>query len=87
MIVGMDVHRNRTQVCVVDGEGKEVRNRNVVNRPQGPSQGAVGAAQGDQGGLRGGVWRGLGWPSYARTSAWRRTWRTPRGVGRSLTRS
>ena len=22
MIVGMDVHRNRTQVCVVDGEGK-----------------------------------------------------------------
>ena len=60
MIVGMDVHRNRTQVCVVDGEGKEVRNRNVVNRPQGPSQGTVGAAQGDQGGRRGGVWRGLG---------------------------
>ena len=23
MIVGMDVHRNRTQVCVVDGEGKD----------------------------------------------------------------
>jgi transposase len=31
MFVGMDVHRNRTQVCVVDGKGKEVRNRNVVN--------------------------------------------------------
>jgi transposase len=31
MFVGMDVHRNRTQVCVVDGKGREVRNRNVVN--------------------------------------------------------
>jgi len=31
MIVGMDVHRNRTQVCVIDGKGMEVRNRNVCN--------------------------------------------------------
>jgi transposase len=31
MIVGMDVHRNRTQVCVMDRNGKEIRNRNVVN--------------------------------------------------------
>lgn len=31
MFVGMDVHRNRTQVCVVDNKGKELRNRNVVN--------------------------------------------------------
>ena len=31
MFVGMDVHRNRTQVCVMDNKGNEVRNRNVVN--------------------------------------------------------
>jgi transposase len=31
MFVGMDVHRNRTQVCVMDNKGNEVRNRNLVN--------------------------------------------------------
>jgi transposase len=31
MFVGMDVHRNRTQVCVMDNKGNELRNRNVVN--------------------------------------------------------
>jgi len=34
MFVGMDVHRNRTQVCVLDRKGNEVRNRNVVNDRQ-----------------------------------------------------
>ena len=29
MFVGMDVHRNRTQVCVLDRKGIEVRNRSV----------------------------------------------------------
>jgi transposase len=31
MFVGMDVHRNRTQVCIVNKKGKELSNRNVVN--------------------------------------------------------
>jgi hypothetical protein len=31
MFVGMDVHRNRTQICVLDHKGNEVRNRNVAN--------------------------------------------------------
>jgi len=31
MFVGIDVHRNRTQVCVMDNKGNELRNRNVVN--------------------------------------------------------
>ena len=31
MFVGMDVHRNRIQVCVLDRKGNEVRNRNVAN--------------------------------------------------------
>jgi transposase len=35
MFVGMDVHRNRTQVCVLDEEGGgEVYNRNLANRPE-----------------------------------------------------
>jgi hypothetical protein len=29
--VGTEVHGNRTQVCVLDSKGKELRNRNVVN--------------------------------------------------------
>jgi len=36
MIVGMDVHRNCTQMCVMDRNGREVRNRNVVTAA-GPS--------------------------------------------------
>jgi len=34
MFVGMDAHRNRTQVCVMDDKGDEVRNRAVVNDPR-----------------------------------------------------
>lgn len=31
--VGMDVHRKRTQVAVIDGKGEEVSNRNFRNDP------------------------------------------------------
>jgi hypothetical protein len=31
MFVGMDVHRNRTQVCLLDSKEKERRNHNVVS--------------------------------------------------------
>ncbi len=31
MFVGMDVHRNRTQVCLLEGDGAEIYNRNVPN--------------------------------------------------------
>jgi hypothetical protein len=31
MFVGTDVHRNRTQVCVMDKKGNEVSHRNLVN--------------------------------------------------------
>ena len=34
MFVGMDVHRNRTQVCVLDEKRGEVYNRNLANRPE-----------------------------------------------------
>jgi transposase len=31
--VGMDVHRKRSQVAVLDDAGDELRNRNVPNDP------------------------------------------------------
>jgi transposase len=31
--VGMDVHRKRSQVAIVDDAGEEQRNRNVANDP------------------------------------------------------
>ena len=31
--VGMDVHRKRSQIAVVDAAGDEQRNRNVCNDP------------------------------------------------------
>ena len=35
MFVGMDVHRNRTQVCLLEDDGAEVYNRNVPNDQAG----------------------------------------------------
>jgi transposase len=35
MFVGMDVHRNRTQVCLLEGDGAEVYNRNLPNDQAG----------------------------------------------------
>lgn len=46
MFVGMDVHRNRTQVCVVDNKGKELRNRNVVNDRKVPARELSGLRKG-----------------------------------------
>ena len=40
--VGMDVHRKRTQVAVIDEEGKELLNRNVVNGTGPPALDANG---------------------------------------------
>lgn len=31
VFVGMDLHRRRTQVAVLDNDGDEVTNRNLVN--------------------------------------------------------
>jgi hypothetical protein len=47
MFVGMDVHRNRTQMCVMDKKGNEVRNHNLVNDRR--------ALHGELGGLKEGT--------------------------------
>ena len=55
MFVAMDVHRNRTQVCVMDKKGNEVRNRNVVNDRRLLATDLKRAEERDTGRLRGGL--------------------------------
>ena len=81
--VGIDVHRKRSQVAVVTGDGTVELNKNVVNGsepmlrligdlPLGPPV-ASGAAFG---------WGWLLWSSW-RITALRRTWCTRCGARRS----
>ena len=79
--VGMDVHRKRTQVAILDEDGTQLMNRNVPNDPAematilgplGPGTPAVFEAA-----------YGWGWLAEVRTSAWSPTWPTPSGARRS----
>ena len=80
--VGMDVHRKRSQVAVVDDTGVLQRNRNVANDPAKlvPILGAL--PPGTQ-------WRsrqptaGAGWSSCWRNWSWNRTWSIPAAARRS----
>src|SRR6266516_295179 len=57
--VGIDVHRKRSQVAVVDEGGVVQVNRNVPNGVEPVLGGDRGAAGGYAGGVRGGVRLGL----------------------------
>jgi transposase len=46
VFVGLDVHRRRTQVAVLDNEGHELLNRNVVNDPRKLAEVLCGAEPG-----------------------------------------
>jgi signal recognition particle GTPase len=46
--VGMDVHRKRSQIAIVDGAGRELTNRNVVNDPAEISKVLQGLEPGTQ---------------------------------------
>jgi hypothetical protein len=71
--VGMDVHRKRSQVAVLDDTGVQQRNRNVPNDPAQlvPILAACRRAP---------RWRsrpptaGAGWSSCSRTWSWNRIW-------------
>lgn len=82
MFVGMDVHRNRTQVCVMDNKGNEVRNRNVVNDRRLLATELSGLKKGHRSRSRRPTAPG-GWHSSSPSSASRPTWRTPPDAGRS----
>ena len=70
--VGMDVHRKRSQVAIVDDAGAQQRNRNLANDPAKlvPILGALVA--GHAGGLRGGVRLGLAGGAAGRARSWSR---------------
>jgi hypothetical protein len=80
--VGMDVHRKRSQVAVVDEAGNQQRNRNLPNDPARliPILGALPpgtpvafeAAYG---------WGG--WSSCWRSWSWSRTWSIPAAAKQS----
>ena len=80
--VGIDVHRKRSQVVVIDQDGKVLANRNVNNGVH-PIQSVIG-------GLPPGTQRrsrrrsaGDGWPGCWRITASRRTWCTRCSARRS----
>jgi transposase len=80
--VGIDVHRRRSQVAVVDQTGEVLANRNVPNGVE-PILGVIG-------GLRPGTpaafeapTAGAGWWSCWRTTGLTRTWCTRCGARRS----
>jgi transposase len=57
--VGMDVHRKRSQIAVVDDAGAQQRNRNVANDPAKLVPGPWRAAAGHADRVRGRLW--VGW--------------------------
>jgi hypothetical protein len=88
--VGMDVHRKRSQVAVVDEAGNQQRNRNVPNDPAklipilgGLPPGTPVAFEAADGwgwlGVAGG-----GWWSCWRSWSWSRSWCIPAAARRSL---
>jgi hypothetical protein len=74
--VGMDMHRKRSQVAVVDEAGVPQRNRNVPNDPAKlvPILGAL--ASGTPWPLRPPT-AGAGWWSCWRSFSWNRIWSIP----------
>ena len=80
--VGMDVHRKRSQVAVVDEAGNQQRNRNVPNDPAKliPILGAL--PPGTQVAFEAAYGWG-GWWSCWRNWSWNRTWSIPAAARRS----
>ena len=80
--VGIDVHRKRSQVAVVAGDGTVELNKNVVNGSEPMLRLIGGLPPGTPVAFE----AGAGWPRCWRTTASRRTWCTRCGARRSLRR-
>ena len=74
--VGIDVHRKRSQVAVIDQDGKVLANRNVTNGIEADPVGNRRPASRHQGRVRGRVRLGMAGRSCWRTTASSRTWCT-----------
>ncbi len=80
--VGIDVHRKRSQVAVVTGDGTVELNKNVVNGSE-PMLRLIGDLPPGRRWRPGPRSAGAGWPGCWRTTASRRTWCTRCGARRS----
>ena len=80
--VGMDVHRKRSQVAIVDAAGDQQRNRNVANDPAQlvPILGRYRRAPRSRSRP---PTAGAGWSICWRNWSWRRIWSIPAAVRRS----
>jgi hypothetical protein len=79
--VGIDLHRKRSQVAVVTGDGTVELNKNVVNGSE-PMLRLIGdLPPGTPVAFEAAF--GWGWPACWRTTASRRTWCTRCGARRS----
>ena len=80
--VGMDVHRKRSQIAIVDDTGAQQRNRNLANDPAKlmPILGVLppGAPVAFEAPTA-----GAGWSSCWRSWSWSRTWFIPAAARRS----
>jgi transposase len=76
--VGMDVHRKRSQIAVVDDAGAQQRNRNVANDPAKlvPVRGVLPP------GTPIAFEAAYGWGGW-RSWSWSRTWSIPAAARRS----
>jgi hypothetical protein len=59
LYVGLDVHRRRTQVSVMDEDGHELFNRNVPNDRERLAEVLLRSGAGNAGGVRIGLWLGV----------------------------
>jgi hypothetical protein len=80
--VGMDVHRKRSQVAVLDHDGKQLLNRNLPNDPA-ELVSVLGQLEAGTPVAFEAATAGAGWRSCSASSAWSRTWSTPAAARRS----
>jgi Transposase len=80
--VGMDVHRKRSQVAIIDAAGAQQRNRNVPNHPAQLVP-ILGALPPGTRWLSRPPTAGAGWSSCSRSWSWNRTWSIPAAARRS----
>ncbi len=80
--VGIDVHRKRSQVAVIDQDGQVLANRNVPNGVQ-PVLKVIGGLPPGTPAAFGAPMAPAGWWRCWRVTGSRRTWCTRRGARRS----
>ena len=80
--VGMDVHRKRSQVAIVDAAGVQQRNRNLANDPAKLSPVLGGLPPGTPVAFEA-AYGWAGWSICSRNWSWSRTWSIPAAARQS----